>query len=207
MKKQTHQLCECEQPEFFNSIIWRSITLPYKSKGYHSAQIPKDSSWLDSSGNFAYQRVPFQTQLVPFQSQLHVLARDKSGDSIVTNYVTPSFSSLYISHMPEYSPSKQCPQDAQFLYNCLLFLAMQSFTRSLRELCISQIVSMLPAIKQEEILKLPRDIQDRLNTVLKHDPLMVSLLSKKQGLKRPSPSKTHEIDQEEKENKTTEQDT
>ena len=170
------------------------MQLPFKSKGYHSAQVPRDLTWLDVT-----------CKNLPPRTELHVMAKDESGNSIVTNFVTPSFSSLFISHMPEYCAPTTSQQNAQFLYNCLLLLAFQTFTRTLEEQCISQLVAILPALKKEDVLRLNRDVQERVLTVLKHDPIMVRLLriTRKGGKKRPKPNddeegeETNEKEQEE----------
>ena len=98
--------------------------------------------------------------------EMHVVARSKDGQCIMTNYHAPTFTSMYISHMPEYESLKHNTEDAQLLYNAILFLHGQTATHSLREYCVASLASSLFALGLYSniavVRTLPLEVQRRL---------------------------------------------
>lgn len=164
------------QPAFRDSVIWRRMPKEYRSFGYRSSQVPRFSRWLDEDGKVTCCNTRGD-------SQMRVIAKDSTGECVVTSFVAPSFSSIFISHMPEYGSLQYSKDDAQFLYNCLLYLAFQSCTRPLKELCISQLVAVIPALTQDELDKLPQDVKERVFLTLKHNASKCTLLALTRGYK------------------------
>ena len=104
--------------------------------------------------------------------ELHVMAHSRDGQCVVTNFIAPTFTSMYISHMPEYESLKRSHDDAQFLYNAILYLQGQSTTHSLKELCIITLASALfmkGFQNRDAVNELPLSLQRRLcQAALKH---------------------------------------
>lgn len=155
-------------------MIWRGMPKEYRSFGYRSSQVPRFSRWLDEDGKVTCSKAWGN-------SRMHVIAKDSTGECVVTNFVTSSFSSIFISHMPEYGSLQYGKNDAQFLYNCLVYLAFQSCTRPLKELCISQVVAVIPALTKDELEKLPQDVKKRIFLTLKHNASKCTLLALTRG--------------------------
>ncbi|ELP93601.1 hypothetical protein EIN_063460 [Entamoeba invadens IP1] len=122
--KPTYQIVE-QHP-----LIWKCIMQPYTSRGYSSTQIPKNQKWLE----YGQSRSDVMTD------NTSVLARSLDGFCVVLNHVTDKYSSLYISHMPEYESLVGSNVDAQFLYNCIVFLVSQNVNTTLSDLCCKCLV-------------------------------------------------------------------
>lgn len=172
-----HRCVLFQQPGFRESLLWRRMPKEYRSYGYRSSQVPRSSRWLDENGKVTCCCNTWA------DSQMRIIAKDSTGECVVTNFLTPSFSSIFISNMPEYGSLQHSKDDAQFLYNCLVYLAFQSCTRPLKELCISQVVAVIPALRQEELERLPQDVKERIFLTLKHNASKCTLLALTRGFK------------------------
>lgn len=109
---------------------------------------------------------------VGLRHELHVMAHSRDGQCVITNFIAPTFTSMYISHMPEYESLKRSHDDAQFLYNAVLYLQGQSFTHSLKELCVTTLAAALfmkGFQNRAAVCGLPLNLQLRLcQAALKH---------------------------------------
>ncbi|GAB1223060.1 hypothetical protein ENUP19_0128G0037 [Entamoeba nuttalli] len=102
-----------------NPLLWKNIMQPYTSKGYSSSQVPKNGVWIEND------------QVKGLKSDVKILAETLDGKCIITNKVTTKYTSLYISHMPEYESMIGNKVDGQMLYNCLVYLMSQSLLLTL----------------------------------------------------------------------------
>ncbi|KAH3743306.1 hypothetical protein Pelo_15299 [Pelomyxa schiedti] len=90
---------------------------------------------------------------------------------IITNYLTSNFSSIYISHMPEYESIKRDKEDLQLLYNSFIFLFNQGLANtSLVSLCTEAIAkqigsSLVPS--KMSLYDVPSDLLEKLYNELK----------------------------------------
>ncbi|EDR22564.1 hypothetical protein EDI_043420 [Entamoeba dispar SAW760] len=107
-----------------NPLLWKNIMQPYTSKGYSSSQVPKNGVWIEND------------QIRDLESDVRILAETLDGKCIITNKVTTKYTSLYISHMPEYESMIGNKVDGQMLYNCLVYLMSQNIETPLVNLCI-----------------------------------------------------------------------
>ena len=165
--------CHTEQKGYEECSLWNKLTLPFKSNGYSSSQTPaKDDdsiSWLDDDKDCPIEERLRNRRMnrtrTRDESELHVLAHSSDGMCIITNCIKPTFTSLYISHMPEYESLKRSHDDAQFIYNAIMFLCEQTTTHSLRQFCITSMATTLfnkSFSNREALQTIPIDIQVRL---------------------------------------------
>lgn len=169
------------------------MPLPFTSWGYSSTQTPAVNGsslpWLvddgssNSESNEGDDACP-QTKTADarlrskgehtlgLRHELHVMAHSQDGQCVITNFIAPTFTSMYISHMPEYESLKRSHDDAQFLYNAVLYLQGQSSTHSLKELCVNTLASALfmkGFQNRAAVCGLPLNLQLRLcQAALKH---------------------------------------
>ena len=118
------------KPEFRvlspGSILWKNVPALYRSNGYESTQIPTTHRWTDD----ALASTP--------DSFTQIVAHTEDDRCVIVNHVEPTFSSLYISTMPEYESLTNTFVDCQFLYNAFCFLVNQSrFPSSHRQMSTS----------------------------------------------------------------------
>ncbi|EDS89426.1 hypothetical protein EHI8A_021050 [Entamoeba histolytica HM-1:IMSS-B] len=132
-----------------NPLLWKNIMQPYTSKGYSSSQVPKNGVWIEND------------QVKGLESDVRILAETLDGKCIITNKVTTKYTSLYISHMPEYESMIGNKVDGQMLYNCLVYLMSQNVETPLVNLCMKTLKYCKS--KEEEIplplVKLLRQFQ------------------------------------------------
>lgn len=101
---------------------------------------------------------------------LRLMAKTDDNLCIITNYIAENFSSIYISHMPEYESIKKSRADAQFLYNCFKYLTNQNFTMSLKHHCLNTISQSLrdkDVLSPKGVETLPVDIRERIYSTAK----------------------------------------
>jgi hypothetical protein len=89
----TYQLLEPDHPLFVG------VGNPYVSQGYPSSQVPSDGTWdaTDLAG-------------------ARFVARNEAGDSVIVVNDQPTYTGVYVTHMPEYVGG---PEDEQFFYNAI----------------------------------------------------------------------------------------
>lgn len=172
------QPCYIPTAEWRDSVLWHGVGTPYTSQGYSSTQLPSANDaprpWLCNPG--APVVVGEREKLSGgFDGQLHLVAKTIDSRCVITNWISSSFTSLYVSHMPEYESVRKGRADAQFLYNCFLFLASQGGTISLAHRCMETIVSQIGSSKSGEdaaeasaICALPLELRERLYLATKH---------------------------------------
>lgn len=157
----------------------------YLSWGYSSTQTPtsmnKACEWLLPRDDFEeLKRYSFSpdketTGELTYgvrggKSGLRLMAKTDDNYCIITNYIAENFSSIYISHMPEYESIKKSRADAQFLYNCFKYLTNQNFTISLKHHCLNTISQNLKdksVLNPEKVESLPSDIRERIYSTAK----------------------------------------
>ncbi|KAH3756940.1 hypothetical protein Pelo_11249 [Pelomyxa schiedti] len=148
------------QPKYFpelssrNSLLWKNIPFPYISGGYASSQIPDTgtpNTWFENTG-----------ALSGASPDCSVLAKTLDGSCVVLNYVCERFTSLYISHMPEYESARSSHDDLQLLYNVIVFLYNQGKLNSLSNRCLELVARNIRNYPQSSIKSLPVDIQQRV---------------------------------------------
>ena len=157
----------------------------YLSWGYNSTQTPTTADgaceWLLPRDEFEemkrYAFGPDRETLGELtygvrggKGGLHLMAKTDDNFCIITNYVAENFSSIYISHMPEYESIKKSRADAQFLYNCFKYLTNQNFTISLKHHCLNTISQSLKdkdVLNPERVETLPTDIRERIYSTAK----------------------------------------
>eukprot|EP00727_Mastigamoeba_balamuthi_P008031 m51a1_g3849 hypothetical protein (340) ;mRNA; f:380688-382534 len=146
-------------PECKDSVLWKDVGTSYCTWGYSSTQIPVSSGGL-------WVR-PGESQPVPLLpgADVRVLAKTPDNLCIVLNHVAECYSSLYISHMPEYESLRKTKADVQFLYNSFVFLANQGNSLSLLSRCIdvaSRSLSSRTLSERVPLCSLPTELQERL---------------------------------------------
>lgn len=127
------------EDEYADSAIFRNIASPYCSLGYSGTQTLQ-------SGTPILGAVPWvndDTAVRGAAKDVRVLARSADNMCVMTNWVRGSYSSVYISHMPEYESLGRSKVDMQLLYNAFIFLRSQDVNTSLVELCTDFIAKNL----------------------------------------------------------------
>jgi hypothetical protein len=84
-----------------NSPLFRNLRDPYEGKGFPVSEVPIDGVWSSNEIQFG-----------------QVTARTPDGLAVVLVRTTRSYSSIYISHMPEFGGQTQ---DQQFFYNAIIY--------------------------------------------------------------------------------------
>lgn len=115
----------------------------YHSWGYPRAQVP-EGGWESVIGD-----------------NLRVLAQGtENNEYVVLNYTAENYTSLYISHMPEYQTEEShSVNDYQFIYNALSFLSHQRVCslRWLSAKVVAEKTNILPEEVPEDIGQLIKD--------------------------------------------------
>ncbi|KAL7722207.1 Uncharacterized protein QTN25_000959 [Entamoeba marina] len=120
-----------------NKILWKNLSVPFISNGYASTQVPSTLKWFTT-----------EQKAIGLLENTEILARSDDGSCVIINHKTPKYSSMYISHMPEYDSLTGDRKDAQFLFNCIAFTVSQNVYTSLTDLCLNSIPTVLgtPAV-------------------------------------------------------------
>ncbi|ELP87760.1 hypothetical protein EIN_411130 [Entamoeba invadens IP1] len=129
-------------------ILWDEIPNPFLSYGYSSSQVPfTQQKWIDG-----------EKTVVPLLPTASVVAKSRDGVCVIVKNITETFSSLFVSSMPEYESLVGQNIDCQFLYNAFLFLVRQNVDISLTHLCIG-------ALKPEtDLFVLPKTLVEMVAT-------------------------------------------
>lgn len=104
------------------------------------------------------------------RGRVRVLARTCDGMCVMTHYRAATFSSLYISHMPEYDSLRHGKLDAQLLYNAVVFLHSETCALSLSEACIASLLASPAALRPPAVLRCPGDVQLRVRHAARRSP-------------------------------------
>eukprot|EP01105_Mastigella_eilhardi_P019454 TRINITY_DN4575_c0_g1_i1.p2 TRINITY_DN4575_c0_g1~~TRINITY_DN4575_c0_g1_i1.p2 ORF type:complete len:232 (+),score=68.11 TRINITY_DN4575_c0_g1_i1:556-1251(+) len=154
------------ESRFKDSVLFHDVPLPYSSLGYNSTQIP-------TAGTPQLMGTPWTTEsgaLRCVTGEVELVARSSDNLCIIVNFVAARFSSLYISHMPEYESLRKTKVDVQLLYNSFIFLYNQGLHLSLFNRCTEYIVrniSNKALFERVPVDKLPVDLQNTLHSVAK----------------------------------------
>lgn len=121
----------------------------YHSWGYQKVQVP-ENGWESMLNN-----------------KLQLLAQGtEDKDYVVLNYTADNYTSLYISHMPEFqTEERHSVNDCQFIYNAISFLSNQRVC-SLKWLS-AKVVAEQTYIFPEEV---PEDIGQLIDSCLRFAP-------------------------------------
>ena len=90
------------QESFKDCVLWNKLTLPFKSNGYSSTQTPASENnsipWILTDEEKRSKKCQLRNESERgFSDQLHLLGHTEDGLCIITNYIRPTFTSLYIS--------------------------------------------------------------------------------------------------------------
>ncbi|KAL7714183.1 Uncharacterized protein QTN25_008254 [Entamoeba marina] len=145
----------------YNKLLWKGMDIPYISEGYSSSQLPSnEKKWFNENG-----------EMIGSLKGCNVLAKSLDELCIVTNYVTERFSSIYISHMPEYESVREDFVDCQFLYNCMVYLVSQNVNTSLTNICLERLLLSTPTPVRSLFLPLP--LKDMKNKFLNENTKVI----------------------------------
>ncbi|ELP94806.1 hypothetical protein EIN_247000 [Entamoeba invadens IP1] len=125
-------------PTSVESVLWKNMDTPYRSDGYSHTQLPVSMNWFDKENHLCCGK------------GATILARNDDGTAVVLYNSTKTYSTLYISSMPEFN-TMETNTDLQFFYNAFIFLTATDSLLSLQGLCMKCIGKMNKKIERSMI--------------------------------------------------------